>query len=654
MGDDAKPYVALSPFSSMTLNLSRFRWLYLTITVYFGIMSYVVLLRYYSFQTNAFDLGLFNQAFSSTLHGKLFYETPDQREIPSGSFLGVHFNFLVFLILPLYALFPHPQTLLVLQTGMVALGAVPIYLVARRVLLDDRLAVLLAGVFLVSPSTLNLNLFDFHLEAFLPFFLGMFFYFYLVANWRGYAFFGALALLTIDFASLIVAAVCLAHALRTLSLKREGRRLGFHLERSRALILASTIVVSLVTFYLMIELSGIFSGRSTSFQGTISGFITPIGQTHVVLLKSEFWLLPLLTLLFIPLLVPSQLIMVAPYFLVSLLSASHPPNYSFGYQYSGAFVFPYLLLAGIFGMQKLRRRGLKVRGLLVGMLVFSTIISPFNPLMQNRITGIAYEQGFPVMTTHDLILYRALEMIPSKASILTQDNFFPQISNRTNAYVYIVDNRTSIQYVLADSKSRWYSTRIWGTQSMAKWLPYFLSTGRYGIVVNDDGVMLLRANYTGPVMLYGNTNYRFNYQNLYLYAGSTSSDPTSSSETVLVHRTSDQMGVTFWFGPYAPLPPGRYNATFVLKTSGITNGSLQLQVSAFLGTDNIAVLADQNITQASFSHPGDWTKFSLTFEYTPQQAALGTLEFRGVNAFRGPIYLDYINVTYVAPYGPSR
>ena len=55
------------------------------VAVYAVIMSYVVLLRYYSFQTHAFDLGIFSQAFSTALQGRLFYETPDQLLIPSGS-----------------------------------------------------------------------------------------------------------------------------------------------------------------------------------------------------------------------------------------------------------------------------------------------------------------------------------------------------------------------------------------------------------------------------------------------------------------------------------------------------------------------------------------------------------------------------------------
>src|SRR5205085_488935 len=99
-------------------------------------------------------------------------------------------------------------------------------------------------------------------------------------------------------------------------------------------------------------------------------------------------------------------------------------------------------------------------------------------------------------------------------------------------------------------KSSAYTLAIYGTQSMAELLPYFLSSGRYGIVANDDGVILLKANYSGPVLLLGITNYVFDYRDLSLHTGSAVSDSTSASREVLLHSASDQSGVTFWFGPY--------------------------------------------------------------------------------------------------------
>jgi uncharacterized membrane protein len=631
-------------------NIMAMRLLFLMIAVYCGVMSYVVLLRFYAFQTHAFDLGIFNQAFSTALQGKLFYETPDQYLIPSGSFLGVHFNLLMFLLLPIYALFQYPQTLLLLQTGAVALGAVPIYLVAKWVLGKERLALLMALVYLVNPAIINLNLYDFHLEAFLPFFLGMFFYYYLVANWRGYTIFLGLALITIDFAPVLVVAICVAHALRTLSRKPKYHLpFSFEIVRTRAIVLLLTIAVSLVVFYLALYISLLISGKPVSVQGALSTFVNPIQNTQLDLSKLEFWMLCLIPLMFLPLLVPSQLSMVVPWVVVTLLEGPYATSYSFGYQGAGAFVVPYLILATIFGIAKLRKHRIELRMFVVGIFIFSIFISPFNPLVQNRIPGIAYEQGFPVVTAHDEILDKAIGFIPQNASVLTQNNLFPQVSNRANAFLYIPSNNTPIEYVLADSKATTYTEGISATQTMKAFLPYFISTGQYGVVVNDDGVLLLKANYSGPVLLAGSTNYTYNFQTLDLVSGSKQLDSSSVSGTILLHSPSDPSGGTFWFGPYAALPPGMYSVAFALKTDADTNGSMYLQVDNYVNGTSAPILAEEKITPSNFSQPGSWTTFTLTFNYTSQESASGLLEFRGAIAVGGPFSLDFVEVTYTTP-----
>jgi uncharacterized membrane protein len=650
MGNNGMPPLASSQVSRILTNLKSSKWLLLMLGMYSAVMSYVVLLRFDAFQTHAFDLGIFNQAFSTALQGKLFYETPDQYLIPSGSFLGVHFNLLMFLLLPIYAVYPHPETLLLLQTSAVALGAVPIYLVARRVIHAEKLALVMALVYLLNPAITNLNLYDFHLEAFLPFFLGMFFYCYISGSWRSYVVFLALSLFTIDFAPLIVVAICIAHALRTLSKRpRYHLPLSFALDKSQTILLISTIVVSLAAFYLSLYLSLIISGKPVSVQGALSTFVNLGQNLQLVFAKSEFWVLCLIPLMFLPLLVPSQLVMVAPWFFVTLLEGAYATSYSFGYQDAGAFVVPYLILAAVFAIEALHKQRVKLRGFFICIFMFSLFISPFNPLMQNRIPGIAYEQGFPVVTAHDQILDAAIGLVPPNASILTQNNIFPQVSGRADSFLYIPNMTSSIEYILADSKASTYAEGISTTQTMKQFLPYLVSEEKYGVVVNDDGVLLLEANYTGPVLLAGGTSYTFNYQTLDLAAGSLRSDSTSTSGTILVHSADESEG-TFWYGPYASLPPGEYSATFVLKTTAATSGSLYLQVDNFVNSTSAPILVQQQLNQTSFSNPGSWTSFTLTFSYTPQESAGGRLEFRGVDAVGGPFSLDYVDVTYVSPF----
>jgi uncharacterized membrane protein len=539
--------------------------------------------------------------------------------------------------------------LLVLQTGVIALGALPIFLIARK-LVSVKVALLFAAAYLINPATLSLNIYDFHLEAFLPFFLGMFYYSYLAERWRSYALFLVLSIITIDFACVMVVAISLTHGLAKVSGGGRGPggiRLG--LDRFKLKLLLATVVTALVSLYLVIFLSGQFSGTSVSVQGVLSGFVSPMLAGQTLVLKSEFWIIPLVSLMFLPLLAPRQLIMVAPWFAVTLLSAAGSSLYSLGYQYAGAFVVPFLIIAAIFAVEKLRKHHFNTRGLLVGVLVFSIAISPFSPLAAGRISGIAYQEGLPVVTAHDQVLDAAIDLVPANASVLTQNNLFPQVSNRADAFVYLTNEKTPIDYILADSMSSWYSSLIWGTQSMKYWLPYYIAKGDYGILVDDDGVLLLKANYTGPVVLSGPTVYKYDYTSLDLYSGTEEAVQGSPSGTVLVHTASDQSGVTFWFGPYAALPPGEYTATFTLMSTASTVGSLELQVSNFLNSTTAELIVQRDLNQSSFAEPGTWSQFTVTFDYTPQQAMAGTIEFRGADVSGGTFYMDDVTVTYLGP-----
>jgi uncharacterized membrane protein len=473
----------------------------------------LALLRYYTFRTNAFDLGIFNQAFATTLGGKLFFETPDMSVIPSGSFLGVHFNLLMFLILPVYALVPRPETLLVLQTIFMGLGAVPVWLISDRLLGNRSLSLGLSGAYLVNPAILSLSLYDFHLEAFLPFLLGMLFHSFLEKRWRRYFLFLGLALVTIEFAAVLVGAMSLSHLIRRMELKPRSQRptwfpLSFGLERTELVVVLLTMLLAPLALFATLQASAYFSGTSASAVSITAGFLKLSGEANPhIELRVEFWLILVGVLLFLPVLAPRNLVMVLPWFGLTLLPG-RLAWFLIGYQSGGAFVAPFLIWGTVFSLRGISPT-VAVKRVLPLILVLSVFLSPINPLMQGVLGGIGYEDGLPIPTAHDQILHQAVQLIPSGASVLTQNNLFSQVSDRPNAYVYLVSNQTRVEYVFADTSSRWYPVKIWSNQSMSMWLPFFWATGRYGVLVNADGVVLLREGYTGPpiLSLQGNTGF---------------------------------------------------------------------------------------------------------------------------------------------------
>ncbi|MEC4892305.1 MAG: DUF2079 domain-containing protein [Oscillatoria sp. PMC 1051.18] len=100
--------------------------------------------RYYSLYSNT-DHGIFNQVFWNSSHGKLFQSSLSSSlstnvqhndELPTVYYqrLGQHFTPALLLFVPIYALFPSPATLNVLQVILLTAAGLVLYLFAREYL----------------------------------------------------------------------------------------------------------------------------------------------------------------------------------------------------------------------------------------------------------------------------------------------------------------------------------------------------------------------------------------------------------------------------------------------------------------------------------------------------------------------------------------
>ena len=118
-------------------------------------------LRHESYHSFGFDLGLFNQVFWNTTQGRWFESTMSQALPVPHSLLGDHFSPVFLLVMPFYYAFPHPETLLVVQTLLLALGAWPVYLLAKLKLPAGYPVLWVLAYFIFVPLA-YINLYDFH------------------------------------------------------------------------------------------------------------------------------------------------------------------------------------------------------------------------------------------------------------------------------------------------------------------------------------------------------------------------------------------------------------------------------------------------------------------------------------------------------------
>jgi uncharacterized membrane protein len=83
------------------------------------------------------DLGHYDQAIWGGLHGHPFLNT--SRLSQPISFLGVHFNFIILLFVPLYAIFTNVIWLTIAQALSLSMAAWPIFLLANKICLSQKI-----------------------------------------------------------------------------------------------------------------------------------------------------------------------------------------------------------------------------------------------------------------------------------------------------------------------------------------------------------------------------------------------------------------------------------------------------------------------------------------------------------------------------------
>ncbi|NER88370.1 DUF2079 domain-containing protein [Moorena sp. SIO3A2] len=136
--------------------------------------------RHYTFYSS-YDQGIFNQVFWNGIHGRFFQSTLSSQlstnvvhngEVPNVYYhrLGQHFTPALLLWLPLYALFPFPATLTVLQVTLVTAAGVVLYILARQYL-QPMLAAMITVSFYCANAILGPTLANFHDICQIPLFV---------------------------------------------------------------------------------------------------------------------------------------------------------------------------------------------------------------------------------------------------------------------------------------------------------------------------------------------------------------------------------------------------------------------------------------------------------------------------------------------------
>lgn len=150
----------------------------LAIFLFVGYFTSMAFLRHDNFHSLRLDLGNMDQTVWNVLNGHGFTLTDPVGTVQE-SRLAVHADFLLILLAPFYLIWANPKMLLIIQTIMLALGAVPIFWIARKVLHDRWLALLFSITYLLYPTVQLNTLHDFHATSLTTTFFIFAFWYYI-------------------------------------------------------------------------------------------------------------------------------------------------------------------------------------------------------------------------------------------------------------------------------------------------------------------------------------------------------------------------------------------------------------------------------------------------------------------------------------------
>jgi uncharacterized membrane protein len=467
----------------------------LLMIAYAAYFSYFTILKHHAFNTAAYDLGIFTQYMWTTLNGHgLFYAS-----VLGGSCFAWHFQPILFFILPIYAAFPHAETLLVLQTVVLALGALPVYWIAKDEL-GTKVGVAFSALYLLYPALHGINSFDFHPVALAVPILLFCFYMFQKKRYEWGMALAVLAMMCKENVALVVIFMGFYWLWR--ERKRGAGGLKWRLPREREVLYPLCLsLLGIIWFVLAINViipQFSASGEFPYYSLYGGGF-----GSLLVNADAKLWYLFYLfaPLLFTSLLSPVTLIAL-PIFAQNLLAVKGTV-YAIGYQYPSLLI-PWLFIASIYGVkwlssaqgrviQAIRTKFLYI--LLPATIVLALLTSP---------SPIALNYDMPRLTSHNRIQQQAISLIPEDASVYTQNDLFPHICQRLHIYTrwtrpMLVFEFYNGQYdfILADTTSKWSILEGNTKESMER------LESEYGIYAQGDGVYLYQRGYEGEPILLG-------------------------------------------------------------------------------------------------------------------------------------------------------
>lgn len=454
----------------------------------FLLLAWLSVAQYEAYNLRSLDLGRMAQSMWGVRYGRPLVWTGDGID---WSYLANHVNIVFFLLAGIYAVWPSPVALLLVQALLFASGAIPVYRLACR-RLDSRVALLPAAVYLLYPVAQTAVLFELHGDTLAAPLLLWAIEAADRQSWRHYAMWVALALSCKMYVAVAVAVFGLV------LWSRGHRRAGW-------LTTVTAALWGAIAFFVV---------RAAFAPEGIEATATPATYLAYYFSSDVFATLPerLITavIVFGPVLLlawraPLWLLPGAAVLVPALLSTGPGPSYDYRYHHYILGV-PFLIAAAIYGAAAMRQRegeqGAWRRRLwltFIVTLLFNAMLvdTPLNPrfFLSDPASGVGLTPSRYRRTGRDALKDEWLASIPEQAPVMADDTLGERLVNRPlfrrtdMMFSTLPEALPSVDYVIVDGL---YDYVVAGGETILDGGVAF-EHGTIATVLNGDDFVLERA-----------------------------------------------------------------------------------------------------------------------------------------------------------------
>ncbi len=436
----------------------------------------IVVLRVLIYTAPNFDFGIFCNIYYNLKESFQPLSTCERDTLLSH--FAVHFSPILYLLLPVYYIFPSAITLQIAQVVLLMSGVIPLWLLMKKYKLHTTVKLFLTVAYCSYPAICFGCIYDFHENCFiLPLLLWMFFFY--EANKKIPMFIFAFLVLMVKEEAF---AYVFIFAFYIIAAKKDYKK-------GIVLMALSLVYFGCAVLYISHFGEGIMSNRFSNLKlqnEGLPGVIKTVFKTPMLVFNELFRTsasdggkLIYFLQLFLPLaMLPfaskkfSRLILICP-LLINLLSIYYY-QCDLGKQYSFG-ITAFLFYASVINLNEIgKRKGIymTLSAAVMGLVVTLSLMYP-------RIVN--YTLSYSVNKQAYARITEVLEEIPDDASVTASTFFVPKLSQRKVIYEQYYHTSVDTDYVVLDLRG---TTSVKETE-LEK--PY-IDAG-YKMIVNDEGLI---------------------------------------------------------------------------------------------------------------------------------------------------------------------